>query len=67
MADHTSLLALIEKRFLTGPDGKTEHLTLRDAGAWTLEDMFDFKSSPSLNTVMPPPAPPPAKDCTPHL
>lgn len=66
VADHTSLLALIEKRFLTGPDGKTEHLTLRDANASTLEDMFDFRSSPSLNTVMLPPAPPPAKDCTPH-
>jgi phospholipase C len=66
VADHTSLLALIEKRFLTGPDGKTQHLTARDGHAWTLEDMFDFKRSPSLNTAIPPPQPPPALDCTPH-
>jgi hypothetical protein len=65
VADHTSLLALIEKRFLTGPDGRTQHLTLRDANAWTLEDMFDFKSAPSLRTELAPPAPPPAQDCTP--
>jgi Phosphoesterase family len=66
VADHTSLLALIEKRFLTGPDSKTQHLTERDGHAWTLEDMFDFKRSPSLSTAMPPPAPLPAVDCTPH-
>lgn len=66
VADHTSLLALIEKRFLTGPDGKTQHLTARDGHAWTLEDMFDFKRSPSLNAALAPPAPPPAQDCTPH-
>ena len=65
IADHTSLLALIETRFLTGADGKTLHLTRRDQYAWTLEDMFDFKASPSLNTPLPPPAPPPAVDCTP--
>ncbi len=65
VADHTSLLALIEKRFLTGPDGKTRHLTLRDANAWTLEDMFDFRSSPSLKTRLSAPAPPPAVDCSP--
>jgi phospholipase C len=66
VADHTSLLALIEARFLTGPDGKTLHLTARDAHAWTLEDMFDFRTSPSLNTPLPPPAPPPAVDCSPR-
>jgi phospholipase C len=66
IADHTSLLALIEKRFLTGPDGRTRHLTLRDAHAWTLEDMFDFRSAPSLDAALPPPAPPPAVDCTPR-
>jgi len=65
VADHTSMLALIEKRFLTGPDGKIQHLTQRDANAWTLEDMFDFKTSPSLNTRLAPPAPPPVKDCSP--
>jgi hypothetical protein len=65
VADHTSLLALIEKRFLTGPDGGTKHLTLRDANAWTLEDMFDFRTSPSLKTELAAPAPPPARDCTP--
>jgi len=65
IADHTSMLALIEKRFLTGPDGKTQHLTLRDQYAWTLEDMFDFKTSPSLNTPLAPPAALPATDCSP--
>ncbi len=66
VADHTSMLALIEKRFLTGPDGRTQHLTRRDANAWTLEDMFDFKSSPSLNTALSAAAPLPAADCAPH-
>jgi len=41
--DHTSLLALIEKRFLDG-----EHLTKRDTNATAPEDMFDFATSPSL-------------------
>jgi hypothetical protein len=57
---------LIEKRFLTGPDGKVKHLTARDGHAWTLEDMFDFKRSPSLNTPLAPPAAPPAQDCSPR-
>jgi phospholipase C len=65
VADHTSLLALVEKRFLTGPDGRTQHLTKRDAAAWTLEDMFDFAAAPSLNAQLPPPAPPPEHDCSP--
>ncbi len=38
--DHTSLLALIEKRFLNG-----KHLNARDGNANTLEDMFDFDHS----------------------
>ena len=46
--DHTSLLALIEKRFLPG-----QHLTARDANANPLEDLFDFSNTPSLNTTVP--------------
>jgi phospholipase C len=65
VADHSSLLALIEARFLTGPDGRTQHLTKRDAAAWTLVDMFDFARSPSLRTELAPPAGPPAHDCSP--
>jgi phospholipase C len=65
VADHTSMLALIERRFLTGPDGKTQRLTARDASAWPLEDMFDFERAPNLQTKLPPPAPPPAHDCSP--
>jgi phospholipase C len=61
IGDHTSILALIEKRFLTVGG---EHLTLRDEYAHTLEDMFDFSSSPSLNTLVTP-ALPPVVDCTP--
>ena len=61
--DHTSMLALIERRFLT-QNGVTAHLTARDADASTTEDMFDFKHSPSLNTPVGT-AGPPASDCTP--
>jgi phospholipase C len=57
--DHTSLLALIEKRFL--PAGS--HLTGRDQHAETLEDLFDFDNAPSLSTPVVPAAPP-AQDCT---
>ena len=66
VADHTSLLAFIEKRFLSldNPDGRL-HLTKRDLHADALEDMFDFMSSPSLNTAVGL-ALPPANDCTPH-
>ena len=67
VADHTSMLALIERRFLTGPDGITKHLTRRDQAAWDLEDMFDFTGSPSLETPLPPPAAPPTVDCTPTM
>ena len=44
VGSHTSLMALIEKRFSLAP------LAARDANASTLEDMFDFDNSPSLNT-----------------
>ena len=47
VGDHTSMLALIERRFLSG--GGALHLTARDAHANTLEDLFDFDHSPSLN------------------
>ena len=70
VGDHTSLLALIEKRFMTSDDGRDSedarpHLTLRDQHANTLEDMFDFDESPSLNTQIGTAAPP-AQDCTPR-
>lgn len=58
--DHTSLLALIERRFL--PAGS--HLTRRDANADTLEDLFDFDRSPSRDAVVTQAALP-AQDCTP--
>ncbi len=64
IGDHTSMLALIEKRFLTTPSGNRQHLTLRDEYAHTLEDMFDFNRAPSLNTVLTQ-ALPPVVDCTP--
>jgi phospholipase C len=60
VGDHTSMLALIEKRFL--PPGS--HLTQRDGNADTLEDMFDFNHAPSLGTALTQAAPP-AQDCTP--
>ena len=60
VADHTSLLALIEKRFLSSDASDTErpHLTARDLHAAALEDMFDFTHAPSLNAGIPA-APPP--------
>jgi len=60
VTDHTSILALIERRFLTpDPDAtdvaaQTPHLTARDAHANTLEDLFDFETSPSLHTTVNP-------------
>lgn len=63
VGDHTSLLALIEKRFLTIGD-VTQHLTKRDEYANPLLDMFDFNASPSMNTPVFVAAPP-ADDCTP--
>jgi phospholipase C len=54
VGDHTSLLALIEKRFLSlGGEGERPHLTARDQHAHTLEDMFDFNHSPSLTAAIP--------------
>jgi phospholipase C len=47
VTDHTSMLALIEQRFLGGA-----HLTLRDANANPGLDMFDFTNSPSLNAAV---------------
>lgn len=63
IGDHTSLLHLIEKRFLSTPTG-TPHLTRRDQQANDLEDLFDFDHSPSLNTGVGS-AQPPVNDCTP--
>lgn len=63
VGDHTSLLALIERRFLT-INGVTQHLTKRDQYANPLLDLFDFDHSPSLNTPVGQAAPP-ANDCTP--
>jgi phospholipase C len=58
--DHTSLLALIEKRFFADK----AHLTARDANASTLEDLFDFDRAPSLGAeVSPALAPLPASPC----
>jgi phospholipase C len=58
VADHTSMLALIEKRFLMGANGQPAHLTGRDAHATTLEDLFDFDTAPSANApVGPAPVP----------
>ena len=59
VGDHTSFLALIEKRFL--PPGS--HLTKRDENANTLEDLFDFDRSPSADVPIAPVAGP-AQDCT---
>ena len=54
VADHTSLLAFIEKRFLpTDASGTPQHLTNRYAHAPTLEDLFDFAAAPSRDTPVP--------------
>jgi phospholipase C len=54
VGDHTSLLALIEKRFLSVNGAvSSPHLTARDQYANTLEDMFDFDHSPSLRAIIP--------------
>jgi phospholipase C len=52
IADHTSLLAMIEQRFLTR-GGQRPHLTARDEYASALSDMFDFDKSPSLAASIP--------------
>jgi phospholipase C len=72
VGDHTSLLALIEKRFMSTEEGADSeddrgdrpHLTARDQHASTLEDLFDFDSSPSVDTAVGTAALP-AVDCTP--
>lgn len=64
VGDHTSLLAFIEKRFLSRANGSRLHLTRRDQHASTLEDLFDFDNAPSLSTPLLQ-ALPPADDCTP--
>jgi len=58
VADHTSLLAFIEKRFLSS-GGERPHLTSRDEHASTLEDLFDFDGAPSRDAGIPA-APPPS-------
>jgi len=63
IGDHTSLLAMIEKRFLS-TSTTSVHLTKRDQFANDLEDLFDFDTSPSLNTAVGT-AQPPQNDCTP--
>jgi phospholipase C len=73
VGDHTSILALIEKAFMTLPSASRgedddaqarPHLTKRDQHASTLEEMFDFTHAPSLTTPVGVAAPP-ASDCTP--
>ena len=64
-SDHTSILALIEKRFLAGRHDDEEHrphLTERDRHADTMQDMFDFDKAPSLATVIASAPPPSASD-----
>jgi phospholipase C len=60
ITDHTSILTLIEKRFLN-----SKGLTRRDKDATTPEDLFNFDTSPSLNSTVGQ-AQPPADDCTPE-
>ena len=64
VSDHTSFLALIERRFLG-----SDHLTARDAHAYTLEDLFNFDESPSLDAHINPslavPASPSDPGCSP--
>jgi phospholipase C len=61
-ADHTSLLAFLERRFLAGPGQEPPHLTARDAHASTLEDLFDFDRAPSRDAPLPMVPSPPASD-----
>ncbi|HEY2105320.1 MAG TPA: alkaline phosphatase family protein, partial [Candidatus Binataceae bacterium] len=60
VGDHTSILALIEKRYLSN-----KHLTARDAAANDLEDMFDFNGAPSMNATINPALAPGAKSTDP--
>ncbi len=61
VADHTSLLAFLEKRFLSA-GGERPHLTARDEHASTLEDLFDFDAAPSRDAAVPAAPPPSAAD-----
>jgi phospholipase C len=64
LGDHTSLVALVEKRFLThsGRGGYHPSLTDRDRVADTLEDLFDFTNAPSHDAVIPAAPPETASD-----
>jgi phospholipase C len=69
IADHTSLLAFIEARFLSdvasgGGTASRRYLTARDRYANVPMDLFDFDNAPSLNTPASQ-AGLPANDCTP--
>ena len=57
-----AILHLIEDRFMGG--AKHHPLTSRDQNAASMEEMFDFDASPSLNTTFGT-ASPPVEDCTP--
>ncbi len=62
VSDHTSILKLVEERFLGG-----RSLTKRDAQASDLSDMFDFVNSPSVNLAISPaiaPTPSPSNGCS---
>jgi Phosphoesterase family len=59
VTDHTSILRLIEERFLS-----SQSMTKRDRSATVPLDMFDFTHSPSLNAKVTQ-AQPPQNDCTP--
>jgi phospholipase C len=63
IGDHTSILAFIEKRFLSGAGGGSLYLTARDQNASALGNLFDFDNSPSLNTTITQ-AQGPVNDCT---
>jgi phospholipase C len=65
VGDHTSLLAIIEKRFLSAGRQRPAHLTARDGNASTLEDLFDFDHAPSRGVTLGQAAPP-TVDCSPH-
>jgi phospholipase C len=60
VADHTSIVALIEKRYLSGA-----HLTARDGAANDLEDMFDFANAPSKDATVDATLSPPASSSDP--
>ena len=64
LGDHTSLVALVEKRFMSHGGGGRQYptLTARDARADTLEDLFDFDNSPSLDAALPTAPPPSNRD-----